>query len=77
MNKNWRTRPTANDLLALPIIQQWARENNIISSQLSRPKNMANSEDNLEAFKKATRDSLHMRKSESKNNLNKTEDNRE
>jgi hypothetical protein len=36
MNKDYLTRPFANDLLGLDFIQRWAKEQNIMSHQLQK-----------------------------------------
>ena len=56
MNKNYKTRPTARDILSLDMIQRWAKDLNIMNHQLSK---FARSRDpqksTLEDFLKASR----------------------
>ena len=58
MNKNYTTRPTARDLLNLDMIQQWAKDLNVMNHQLSRygrdrNANKTSLEEYLKASKKA------------------------
>ena len=56
MNKNYKTRPYASDLLALEFVQRWAKEANIMNQQLLKYARLPKTD--INTFLKNTKDSL-------------------
>lgn len=59
MNKNYLTRPTARELLNLDMIQQWAKDLNVMNHQLSKyGRDRSVNKRSLDVFLKASKVAL-------------------